>query len=174
MPAVAVTDHGNLYGSLSFYHKMRAEGVKPIIGIEAYIARGSRHDKGSEGLAPGEKATNHIVLLAKNLAGYHNLVKLSYAFIEGFWRKPRIDRNCWPSTARELSGCRPASAAFHLTFCFKISSMMRRGRLWNFRIFWARAITIWRFRSTASTLRSGFASLWSSFQKDRHPDGGDE
>lgn len=93
MPAVAVTDHGNLYGSLSFYHKMRAEGVKPIIGIEAYIARGSRHDKGSEGLAPGEKATNHIVLLAKNLAGYHNLVKLSsYAFIEGFWRKPRIDR----------------------------------------------------------------------------------
>jgi DNA polymerase-3 subunit alpha len=93
MPAVAITDHGNLYGALSFYHKMRDAGVKPIIGIEAYIARGSRHDRGVEKLSPGDRATNHIVLLAKNLAGYHNLVKLSsFAYIEGFWRKPRIDR----------------------------------------------------------------------------------
>ena len=93
MPAVAITDHGNLYGALSFYHKMKAEGVKPIIGIEAYIARGSRHEKGASDLQPGERATNHIVLLAKDLKGYHNLVKLSsFAFIEGFWRKPRIDR----------------------------------------------------------------------------------
>jgi len=93
MPAVAITDHGNLYGALSFYHKMRDAGVKPIIGIEAYIARSSRHDRGSEKLAPGDRATNHIVLLAKNLTGYHNLVKLSsFAYIEGFWRKPRIDR----------------------------------------------------------------------------------
>jgi DNA polymerase-3 subunit alpha len=93
MPAVAITDHGNLYGALSFYHKMRGAGVKPIIGIEAYIARGSRHDRGSEKLTPGDRATNHIVLLAKNLTGYHNLVKLSsFAYIEGFWRKPRIDR----------------------------------------------------------------------------------
>lgn len=93
MPAVAITDHGNLYGALSFYHKMRDVRVKPIIGIEAYIARGSRHDRSAEGLQPGDRATNHIVLLAKNLAGYHNLAKLSsFAYIEGFWRKPRIDR----------------------------------------------------------------------------------
>src|SRR5215475_6033755 len=93
MPAVAITDHGNLYGALSFYHKLRDAGVKPIIGIEAYIARGSRHDRGAEKLTPGDRATNHIVLLAKNLTGYHNLVKLSsFAYIEGFWRKPRIDR----------------------------------------------------------------------------------
>jgi DNA polymerase-3 subunit alpha len=93
MPAVAITDHGNLYGSLAFYHKMRDAGVKPIIGIEAYIARNSRHDRGAEKLDPGDRATNHIVLLAKNLTGYHNLVKLSsFAYIEGFWRKPRIDR----------------------------------------------------------------------------------
>lgn len=85
MPAVAITDHGNLYGSLSFYNKMKAEGIKPIIGIEAYIARGSRHDRGETNLQPGEKATNHIVLLAKDLQGYHNLVKLSsYAYIEGY------------------------------------------------------------------------------------------
>jgi len=93
MPAVAITDHGNLYGALSFYHKMRDAGVKPIIGIEAYIARGSRHDRGAEKLSPGDRATNHLVLLAKNITGYHNLVKLSsFAYIEGFWRKPRIDR----------------------------------------------------------------------------------
>src|SRR5215468_2311804 len=93
MPAVAITDHGNLYGALSFYHKMRDAGVRPIIGIEAYIARNSRHDRGAEKLDPGDRATNHIVLLAKNLTGYHNLVKLSsFAYIEGFWRKPRIDR----------------------------------------------------------------------------------
>ena len=93
MPAVAITDHGNLYGALAFYHKMRAEKVKPIIGIEAYYTRGSRHEKGLSNLEPGEKATNHIVLLAKDLTGYHNLVKLSsFAHTEGFWRKPRIDR----------------------------------------------------------------------------------
>ena len=93
MSAVAITDHGNLYGALAFYHKMRAEKVKPIIGIEAYYTRGSRHEKGLSNLEPGEKATNHIVLLAKDLTGYHNLVKLSsFAYTEGFWRKPRIDR----------------------------------------------------------------------------------
>jgi DNA polymerase-3 subunit alpha len=93
MPAVAITDHGNLYGALSFYHKLRDAGVKPIIGIEAYIARGSRHDKSAEGLRPGERVTNHLVLLAKDLTGYRNLVKLSsFAYTEGFWRKPRIDR----------------------------------------------------------------------------------
>src|SRR5437879_5358238 len=86
MPAVAITDHGNLYGSLSFYHKMRAVNVKPIIGIEAYIARGSRHDRGNETLQTNEKATNHIVLLAKDLRGYHNLVKLSsFAYTEGYF-----------------------------------------------------------------------------------------
>src|SRR5581483_9332652 len=105
MPAVAITDHGNLYGALSFYHKMRDVGVKPIIGIEAYIARGSRLDKGGENLSPGEKATNHIVLLAKDLKGYHNLVKLSsFAFTEGYWRKPRIDRELLAQHSEGLIG----------------------------------------------------------------------
>ncbi len=105
MTAVAITDHGNLYGSLSFYHKMRAVGVKPIIGIEAYIARGSRHDRGEAKLEPGEKGTNHIVLLAKDLTGYHNLVKLSsLAFTEGFWRKPRIDKELLAQHSEGLIG----------------------------------------------------------------------
>ncbi len=105
MPAVAITDHGNLYGSLSFYNKMKAEGVKPIIGIEAYIARGSRLEKGETNLQPGDKATNHIVLMAKDLTGYHNLVRLSsYAYTEGFWRKPRIDKELLAKHSEGLIG----------------------------------------------------------------------
>lgn len=105
MSAVAITDHGNLYGSLSFYHKMRAEGVKPIIGIETYLTRGSRHDRGGGDLQPGEKDTNHLVLMAKDLAGYHNLVKLSsYAYTEGFWRKPRIDKELLAKHSEGLIG----------------------------------------------------------------------
>jgi DNA polymerase-3 subunit alpha len=106
MPAVAITDHGNLYGSLSFYHKMKAEGVKPIIGIETYLARGSRHDRSEAKLSPGEKATNHLVLLVKNLTGYHNLIKLSsYAYTEGVWRgKPRIDKELLAKHSEGLIG----------------------------------------------------------------------
>ncbi len=105
MPAVAITDHGNLHGSLSFYHKMKAEGVKPIIGIETYLTRGSRHDRGAGNLQPGEKATNHLVLMAKDLTGYHNLVKLSsFAYTEGFWRKPRIDKELLARHSEGLIG----------------------------------------------------------------------
>lgn len=105
MPAVALTDHGNLYGSLAFYHKMRDAGVKPIVGMEGYIARGSRYEKGAAPAAPGERLTNHIVLLAKNLTGYHNLVKLSsYAYTEGFWRKPRFDRELLAQHSEGLIG----------------------------------------------------------------------
>ena len=105
MSAVAITDHGNLYGALAFYHKMRGVGVKPIIGMEAYYTRGSRHEKGVTGLEPGEKPTNHLVLLATSLTGYHNLVKLSsMAFLEGFWRKPRIDRELLAAHSEGLIG----------------------------------------------------------------------
>jgi DNA polymerase-3 subunit alpha len=88
--AVAVTDHGNMYGAISFYNHMKATGIKPIIGMEAYIARGKHTDRGD---ATGEKGTNHIILLAKDLQGYRNLVKLSSAsFTQGYYYKPRIDK----------------------------------------------------------------------------------
>jgi DNA polymerase III subunit alpha len=92
MQACAVTDHGNMFGAISFYREMKAQGVKPIIGCEVYIARGSRKDRaGAAG--PGEKANFHLILLAKNLEGYRNLVRLtSRAYTEGFYYKPRIDR----------------------------------------------------------------------------------
>jgi DNA polymerase-3 subunit alpha len=91
MPACAMTDHGNMYGAVSFYKEMKAHDVKPIIGIEVYLAPASRFDK--KDASRGEKPYNHMILLAKDREGYHNLVRLtSKAFKEGFYRKPRIDR----------------------------------------------------------------------------------
>src|SRR5919202_2557563 len=91
MPACAMTDHGNMYGAVSFYKEMKAHDVKPIIGAEVYLAPGSRHDR--KEAQRGEKPYNHMILLAKDREGYHNLARLtSKAFKEGFCRKPRIDR----------------------------------------------------------------------------------
>ncbi len=91
MSACAMTDHGNMFGAISFYNAMKTQGVKPIIGCETYITRGSRSDRAAG--APGEKANFHLILLAKNLEGYQNLVRLtSKAYTEGFYYKPRIDK----------------------------------------------------------------------------------
>src|SRR5678816_63507 len=91
MQACAMTDHGNMYGAISFYNAMKNNGVKPIIGCETYITRGSRKEKAAS--APGEKANFHLILLAQNYEGYQNLVRLtSKAYTEGFYYKPRIDK----------------------------------------------------------------------------------
>src|SRR5437867_8094631 len=92
MNACAMTDHGNMYGAISFYNTMNKRGIKPIIGCETYIAAGSRKDRGGRGAA-GEKINFHLILLATNLEGYRNLSRLtSKAFTEGFYYKPRIDK----------------------------------------------------------------------------------
>lgn len=96
MKSVALTDHGVLYGVTQFYKKALKEGIKPIIGMEAYIVReGSRFDKGKAEEINGRKKSkhyNHLILLAKNEIGYKNLVKLStIGHTEGFYYKPRID-----------------------------------------------------------------------------------
>ena len=91
MTACAMTDHGNMFGAISFYNTMKSRGIKPIIGCETYITRGSRRDRAAS--APGEKANFHLILLAKDLDGYRNLVRLtSKAYTEGFYYKPRIDK----------------------------------------------------------------------------------
>ena len=100
--AVAVTDHGNLYGALSFYNNMKGSGIKPIIGIEAYIARGKHTDRKDEAT---ERGTNHIILLAKNLQGYHNLATLSsISYTDGFYYKPRIDKELLAKHSEGLVG----------------------------------------------------------------------
>lgn len=91
MNALAITDHGNLYGALEFYNECRGAGVNPILGLEAYIAPGSRFDKA--GASRVKEASFHLTLLAMNAVGFQNLVKLSSAaFLEGFYYKPRIDK----------------------------------------------------------------------------------
>src|SRR5262252_8271323 len=103
MRACAMTDHGNMFGAISFYNAMKGRGIKPIIGCETYIARGSRRDRAAG--APGEKASFHLILLAKDLEGYHNLVRLtSRAYTEGFYYKPRIDKELLAEHSKGLIG----------------------------------------------------------------------
>lgn len=86
MDALAITDHGAMYGVIHFYNTIRAAGIKPIIGMEAYYTPGDRTDKSRQ------FKTHHLLLLAKNLQGYHNLLKLtSIAHLEGFYYNPRLD-----------------------------------------------------------------------------------
>ena len=90
MPALAITDHGTMFGAIEFYQQAQKSGIKPIIGCEVYVAPGSRSDKTAKG--PSE-ASYHLILLVKNLTGYRNLMKLvSTAFFEGFYYKPRVDK----------------------------------------------------------------------------------
>lgn len=88
MTSLAITDHGNLYGAIKFYKKCIAEGIKPIIGCEIYVAKRSHLDKE----AGVDKDYNHLILLAKDLKGYKNLIKLiTISHLEGFYYKPRTD-----------------------------------------------------------------------------------
>ncbi len=112
-PAVAMTDHGNLFGAVDFYEKANAHGVKPIIGCEAYLAPGSRHERKSQthddAHDDARKGYYHLILLATNLTGYRNLIKLSSkAYLEGFYYKPRMDKELLQEHHEgliALSGC---------------------------------------------------------------------
>src|SRR6266446_9901062 len=105
MPAVAMTDHGNLYGAIEFYQEAQRAGVKPIIGCEAYIAPRSHKDRSSS----MREAAYHFTLLARNETGYHNLIKLiSTAHLDGFHYRPRIDKELLAQHSAGLiglSGC---------------------------------------------------------------------
>ena len=116
MPAVAVTEHGNLFSAITFHDQARKRGLTPIIGCEVYVANGSRLTKSG---TPGETA-NHLVLLATNQTGYHNLIKLvSAGYTEGFYYKPRIDKDLLAQHAEGLVGlssCLKGEVATHLRF----------------------------------------------------------
>ncbi len=106
MPAVAITDHGNMYGAIEFYVAAEKAGIKPIIGCEVYMAAGSMSDKGA---SSARDAAFHFTLLAKDAEGYNNLVKLvSAAHLDGFHYKPRIDKQLLAQHSSGLiglSGC---------------------------------------------------------------------
>jgi len=115
MPALAITDHGAMFGTLRFYETARGTSVKPIIGVEAYVAPGSRFDR-----TPGESEEkyHHLTLLAENDAGYRNLLKLvSVAYLEGFYHRPRMDKQLLAEHAEGvicLSGCLSSEVAVAL------------------------------------------------------------
>src|SRR6188474_769139 len=106
-PALALTDHGVLYGAIDFYQAARAKGIKPIIGCEVYVAPGSRLEKKTS--SGGRDVYNHLVLLAKDEAGYKNLIQLATAaHLEGYYYKPRIDKELLAAHKEgliALSGC---------------------------------------------------------------------
>jgi len=112
MPAVAITDHGNLFAAANFFYEASKRDVKPIIGCEVYVAKGSRLDRGEKAgpptedrdeFEPGTRGSNHLVLLCESLEGYHNLIKLvSAGYLEGFYYKPRIDYDLLSKHSRGL------------------------------------------------------------------------
>jgi len=114
MPALAVTDHGVMYGVVDFYKVCRAAGVKPIIGCEVYVARRTRHDRTPR----VDDDSFHLTLLATSEEGYRNLIKLcSLAHLEGFYYKPRVDHELLAASSRgliALSGCLSGELAEYL------------------------------------------------------------
>ena len=114
MPAIAITDHGNMYGAVEFYEKVKKAGIKPIIGCELYVAPRRLDQK--EGQM--DSKNYHLIALAKNANGYKNLIKLvSIAGIDGFYYKPRIDKEILKQYKDDivfLSGCLKGEIAFHL------------------------------------------------------------
>ena len=118
MPAIAMTDHGNMFGAISFYQQAHKHGIKPIIGCELYVAPKTRFDK--NGHHAGESA-RHLVVLVKNMQGYKNLMKLTTAgYLEGFYYKPRIDKDILKDHHEGLIGM---SACLH----GEIADLLLRG-----------------------------------------------
>ncbi|HMS03291.1 MAG TPA: DNA polymerase III subunit alpha, partial [Gemmatimonadaceae bacterium] len=115
-PAVAITDHGNMHAAWLFQEAARKAGIKPILGMEAYVAPGDRRLR--QRAAPGQKSNYHLVLLARDLTGYRNLVKLSsLAYTEGFYGKPRVDRELLSQYHEGIivsSACMAGEVASHL------------------------------------------------------------
>lgn len=113
MPALGMTDHGNLFGAITFYETAIKNGVKPIIGCEAYLAPGSRFDR-----SPQQGGASHLVLFAKNNEGYKNLMKLvSAGYLEGFYYRPRMDKDILAQHAKGLlctSACLRGELAYNL------------------------------------------------------------
>ena len=102
MPAVAMTDHGNMFGAMKFYKAARERGINPILGCETYVAPTTRFDRSKQGIG---SAAHHLTLLATNYDGYQNLVRLiSKAHLEGFYYRPRIDKELLAQHAAGLIG----------------------------------------------------------------------
>jgi len=115
MPAIAMTDHGNLFGAIDFYQQAQKAGIKPIIGCELHVAPKSRFDKSSVGIG---ESSHHLIVLVKNMRGYKNLLKLTTAgYLEGFYYLPMVDKELLQRCHEGLlatSACLHGEIASHL------------------------------------------------------------
>ncbi|MFO0933055.1 MAG: PHP domain-containing protein [Planctomycetota bacterium] len=120
-PALALTDHGNLCGAISFYKACKAAGIKPLVGLEAYLAPKSRFDR-----AKNPVSAHHLILIAMNQTGYRNLIKLSSrSFTEGFYYVPRVDKEL---LAAHHEGIIAQSACLSGEPCYYLAQRRRRAR----------------------------------------------
>ena len=142
MRAMAITDHGNMFGAVAFHDACREKGLKPILGCEVYVATGSRFERQA---ASASEAYNHFTLLATNDAGYHNLVKLvSAGYLEGFYHRPRVDKELLAKHSEGLVGLSAASRARSRSTSWP-GPRARRSRAWaRSPRSWARTASTWR------------------------------
>ncbi len=174
MTALALTDHGNLHGAVEFLREAKAAGIKPIVGLEAYVAPGRRTDRAGGGGASGKETAFHLTLLARDGEGVRNLMRLSSAsFLEGFYYKPRIDKEILERHARGLiclSGCVSSEFSDHLLHDKRADAEALAA--WYLKVFGPRTSTS-RSRTTASrfsatrrrrrsTWPTGWACPWSA------------
>ena len=162
MPAVAVTEHGNMFSAVAFHDEARKRGLTPILGCEVYVAPGARTDRSG---TPGETA-NHLVLLSETNEGFHNLIKLvSSGYTEGFYYKPRIDKALLARhTRRDSSGSAAVSRARWRRACGPI----RRRRRWPPRRRIATSSVLATSSSRCST-RAFPISVWSTLASCQSP-----
>lgn len=128
MPALALTDNGNLYGAIEFYQKCLEAGIKPIIGVDFYVAARTRHDKETR----IDNQRHRLILLAKNNNGYKNLIKLvTYSHLEGFYYKPRIDKELIENYKNDVICIMPAFSG-DLAKSIKFGDIEKSKTLLNF------------------------------------------
>ena len=163
MPALALTDHGNMYGAVEFLREAKAAEILPIVGLEAYVAPGRRTERSSSGGVSGQEHAFHLTLLAKNATGFRNLMRLSsLSFLEGFYYKPRIDKEILERHAEGLiclSGC--ASAEFSDYILHEKRAEAERLCARGIRRSSAKTASTWRFRTTGWQFRKSVRSVRS-------------
>ena len=165
--AIAITDHGVMYGCVQFYKAAKKAGIKPIIGCEVYVATRTRFDKVNK-----IDGNNHLILLCKNETGYKNLIKMvSAAFVEGFYSKPRVDKQLLEQYHEGLI-CLSACLAGEIPKPFwRETTRGQSPRPCGIRSCSARAITTLNCRTTASKRIRSFCPSSSNWRENRHPDG---
>lgn len=146
MDSLAITDHGVMYGVIEFYEAAKKAGIKPVLGCEVYVAPGSRFDKGA---GQSEDKYNHLVLLAENNTGYQNLMKIvSKGFTEGFYYKPRVDKEVLREYHEELLLQVRALQVRCRDICQEACMRLQEMLHLNFRIYSEREISFLNYRIT--------------------------